>query len=148
MSANGQRLTAPLDYENVLLDLRAGEEISLALEGRDRPVRLRSVVLPTRSAERIAAIRDLQVITVTPEVQAERDLTSDFGAMVVDISQELRSTIGLAPGDVILQINRTPIRSAAELADFFRDLPSGTRLILFFERNGRANRAGPFVWNG
>jgi type II secretory pathway component PulC len=43
---------------------------------------------------------------------------------------------GLRPGDVIVGINRTPIRSADELAQVFDGLAGNGRLALTFERNG------------
>jgi type II secretory pathway component PulC len=44
--------------------------------------------------------------------------------------------IGLRPGDVIVGINRTPVRSAEEFARAIQSMPRSGQFVLTFERNG------------
>jgi serine protease Do len=146
LEAGGRRLTAPLDFENVLLDLRAGDEIVLLPDG-GRAVRLRSEALPSVRAERIRILEDLELITLTPGVKAERGVQSDAGALVVGISPELQSQLGFRPGDVILQVNNTRVGTAEDAARIFGRLRGQGAVQIYFERDGGL-RVQSFYWRG
>ena len=136
LAANRRPLTGPLDFEGVMLDLRAGDRLEISVEGQSRAIPLEAVAFPSVTAERVVVLQDIEVITVTPQVRAERGLTSEAGALILGISDELVGRTGLRRGDVIVGINRTPIRSADELARVFDGLSGSGRLALTFERNG------------
>ncbi len=146
LEAAGRRLTAPLDFENVLLDLRAGDEIVLLPEG-GRAVRLRTEALPSVRAERIRILEDMELITVTREVKAERGIQSDQGALVVGISAELQAQLGFRPGDVLLQVNNARVASAEDAAQIFRRLQGQGTIQIYFERDGGL-RVQSFYWRG
>jgi serine protease Do len=146
LEADGRRLTAPLDFENVLLDLRAGDQIALTTDGGGT-VRLRTDALPSVRAERIRILEDMELISVTPEVRAERGIRSDFGALVVGISPELQAQLGFRTGDVILQVNNARIATAEDLARIFERVRGGGAVQIYFEREGGL-RAQSFYWRG
>lgn len=146
LSANGRPLTAPLDFEGTLLDLRAGSRLELAVEGRTRPVTLEAVPFPSVTAQRIRVLSDIDLISVTPQIQSERGLTSQDGALIAGISTELQGQLGLRAGDVIVQINQARIRSAEEAAQAFDALRGTGRIVLYFERNGDYNMRN-FYWS-
>jgi S1-C subfamily serine protease len=148
LEANGRRLATPLDFEDVMLDLRVGDEIVLRMEGAPRPVTLRAQLPPSAQAERTVALGGLEIITVNPGVRAERGLQSETGALVVSATPELQSRLQIEPGDVVLGVNGTDIRSAGQLADLLEGL-RGRRggLLLTLERRGRFVRQ-QFPWAG
>jgi serine protease Do len=146
LSANDRALTGPLDFEGTLLDLRAGDRLDLRVEGRDRTVSLSAVPFPSVTAQRIRVLSDIELITVTPQVQVERGLTSADGALITGISSELQSQLGLVAGDVIVQVNRTRIRSAEEAAAAFEAVRGTGRIVMYFERNGDYNMRN-FYWS-
>ena len=146
LRAGASRMATPLDYAAVMLDLRAGDRIELALEGMD-PVQVQAVRLPSATADRVELLRDLEVVTVTPGIQAERRLVSSEGALVVEISEVLARVTGLAVGDVLLAVNNQRLRTAREAADELRQAQrSGRPFVLLFERNGRMVRTGLLEW--
>ncbi|HSG47341.1 MAG TPA: trypsin-like peptidase domain-containing protein [Longimicrobiales bacterium] len=139
LSANGRRLSAPLDWEDILLDLREGDRITLEVEDQGT-VTLRAAPFPSRMALRIQVLEDLDVVTVTPQIRSERGLGIEFGALVVGITPELRSRTGFREGDVIYAIGNRQIRTAQELADAFQEIESAGRRVRFgvsFLRDGR-----------
>ncbi len=136
VEADGKALGTPLDFEAVLLDLRAGDPVEITVEGRRAPVTLVTETLPTARAHRVEVLEDLEVITVDPEVRAERQIRSEAGALITGISPSLSQSLGLRQGDVLLQINNTRIRSAEDAANAIRNLGRGARVRIFFERNG------------
>jgi serine protease Do len=146
LQAGGTALAAPLDFQNVLLDLRAGDEITVVPEG-GRPVELETEALPSVRAERIRILEDLELITVTPEVQAERGVRSERGALVVGISPELQGQIGFAVGDVLVQINNVRVSSAEDAADVLAKLRGRGAIQIYFERDGGLQSVS-FYWRG
>jgi S1-C subfamily serine protease len=136
LTANDRALAGPLDWEGLLLDLRSGDRVSLDIDGQTRPVVLEAESYPSATAARVTLFRDIQLITVTPQIQLERDLVSQDGALIADISDELAQELGLRRGDVILQMNRTRIRSADDAAAFFGGLTGSGRIVIYLERDG------------
>jgi serine protease Do len=136
LSANGKALNTPLDFEAVLLDLRAGDALELRLEGQARPVRMRAAALPSVTAERVTVLRDMQLITVTPQIRAERGITSEDGALIASISPQLAGQLGLRQGDVLVQVNRARVRSAEDAARIFEGLRGQGTVRIYVERNG------------
>lgn len=134
VAVDGRDVHTPLDWEARLLDTRVGEPLEVSVSDGDsrRTVRLSTQDLPSFAAERISA-GIFEFITLTPAIRAERNLASDEGAVIVSLSPEARS-LGLREGDVIVQINRTPISSAEDAAGMLRR-PGMVRA--FFERQGR-----------
>ena len=146
LQAGASRMATPLDYAAVLLDLGAGDRIELAVEGMDA-VQLRAAPLPSATADRVELLRDLQVVTVTAGIRAERGLASSEGALVVEISDALAGVTGLATGDVLLAVNNMRVRTAREAADELRRIQrAGRSFVLRFERNGRMVRTGLLEW--
>ncbi len=130
VEANGKPLGTPLDLEAVLLDLRAGETIELRVEGRRAPYRLVTEPLPSSRAERVEALTDLEVVTVTPQIQAERGLAVEVGALVIGISAERQRNLDLRVGDVIIQINNDRIDTAEDAARAIRNLRPGSQVLM------------------
>jgi serine protease Do len=143
LAADGQPLAGPLDWEEVFLDVRIGQTVELEVEDRPAPVRLQARPLPSMTAERVQALRDIELITVTPQIRSERGLASQEGALVVDISDERSQQLGFRAGDVLVQIRSQrgtfPIASADEAARIFEQITETTgriRVQIVFERNG------------
>ncbi|MDX1494769.1 MAG: trypsin-like peptidase domain-containing protein, partial [Longimicrobiales bacterium] len=150
--ANDRSLTGPLDWEGVLLDLRAGDEMVLRVQGRTEPVELRASAYPSTTAARVTLFRDIELISVTPQIQLERGLVSEYGALIANISPELSRQLGLRAGDVIIQMNRTRIGSADDAAAFFDALAESLtgrqgRVIVYLERNGQLGTRNLY-WRG
>jgi serine protease Do len=138
VEANGRRLRNYLDWEAVKLDLHVGDVVELSVRSGRGTVRRRIVTgdLPTVTAEKITVLQDLQLINVTPAVQAERSIRSQQGALIFRISPEVSRATGLQAGDVILAINRTQVRSAAEVSSLL-NVRSGQVIRIYVEREGQ-----------
>ncbi|MEM7415969.1 MAG: trypsin-like peptidase domain-containing protein [Gemmatimonadota bacterium] len=147
LAADGRALTGPLDWEGVLLDLREGDAIDLVVEGRSANVPVEAVAFPSATAARVTLFQDIDLISVTPQVQLERGLVSSDGALITDIGRELASRIPLREGDVIVQINRARIRSADDAARFFDSLRGEGRIVVLVERNGSYGTTNLY-WRG
>jgi serine protease Do len=138
LEANGRRLRNYLDWEAVKLDLHVGDAVDIVVKAGTSTARRRVVTgdLPTVTAEKITVLQDLQLINVTPAIQAERGIRSERGALIFRISPEVSRATGLQPGDVILAINRAQVRNASEVADLLNVRP-GQIIRIYVEREGQ-----------
>lgn len=138
-SANSRPVASPLDWEARLLDTRLGESLELVVthDGRQRTLRVGTADLPSLAAERVRALDELDLVSVTPAIRAERRIVNEGGALVVTAGEGAQQ-VGFRDGDVILQINRAAVRSAAEAATMLRRL-EGTRTTVrvLVERQGQ-----------
>jgi serine protease Do len=139
VSANGRRLRNYLDWEAVKLDLSVGDTLALEVRQRGVVVRRHLVTgdLPTVTADKLTALRDLQLVTVTPGVRAERGLRSEEGALIFRITPEASRSSGLQSGDVIIAVNRTPVRSASQAGELLERRRGVMRV--YFEREGQVS---------
>ena len=130
---NGVPVRNFLAWEKTLLDLGIGDTVQLSLQrqGTRETVTLRATDLPSANAERVN-VRDLALITVTSAIQAERRLAANRGALVVQAGPSWQRTIGIQPGDVIVQINNYVIAQAEQVGqvlDYLRSKSSGMRFF-------------------
>jgi serine protease Do len=135
VTLNGRRLATPLDFEALLLDLRAGDVATVEVEGRSGALSIRAEESPTLRAERVTILRDVQVTTLTPRLREEFAVATEQGVLVTRISPAGQNVLALREGDVILGIGQQQIRSADELASILEQVPAGARVTLWFERN-------------
>ena len=127
------------DWETELLDLRVGEQVPLVVRrgGSDRIVTVTVADLPEVSAEKVEVLRELELVTLTPAIRAERGVRSARGALVYRISPRMANELGVQPGDVIVQVNRTAIASADDVARAIEAYSGRGPIRLFFEHGGR-----------
>ncbi len=136
--ANDRALRNYLDWEAVKLDLRVGDPIRLTAKrgSGERVFTLTSGDLPTTNAEKVTVLKDLQLVTLTEQVRAERNVQSERGALVFSISRELSQATGLRAGDVIVGMNRRRIDGADDVREVIEALRPRQALRVFFEREG------------
>jgi serine protease Do len=150
LSAGGRELRSPLDWQAALLDAEVGGSLNVEVdrEGTRRTVTLTPADLPSVTAERIRALADFELVTLTPAIRAERGLVSDEGALIVDLSATARQELGLRPGDLILQLNQTRVRSAEQAAALLSSAAGRGSVRLAFERDGRLDYTWFYVTGG
>ena len=139
VKSRSRLLRNPYDWDAELLELRAGEKVAVVVrrDGRDMNVSLVVTDLPEVSAPKVQVMRELELLTLTPAIRAERGIRSARGAVVFKVSDRVAEELGLQPGDVIVQINRTPIEDASTVERVITAQSKSTALRLFFERGGQ-----------
>jgi serine protease Do len=138
VEANGRKLRNYLDWEAVKLDLHVGDAVEVAVRSGSGTVRRRIITgdLPTVTAEKITVLQDLQLINVTPAIQAERGIRSPQGALIFRLSPQVSRATGLQAGDVILAIDRSQVRAASEVSRLLSVRP-GQVIRIYLEREGQ-----------
>jgi serine protease Do len=138
VSALGRPLRTYLDWESVKLDISPGDTLSVLIrrDGRERQVRALVNDLPTNLAERVSVLGDLELITISPAIRQERGIETEQGALIYGIGAQAQQTTGLREGDVIIQINRSPIRRAEDVQDTFEEAQGSGAIRVYVERGG------------
>jgi serine protease Do len=128
----------PYDWYAELLELRVGESDSLTIKrgGREMPVSVQVVDLPDVNAPRVTVLRELELITVTAPIRAQYQIQTRQGALVNRVSERVQQQIGIQAGDVIVQINRTPITDAQAVNRLLTNYVPGP-VRMYFERGGQ-----------
>ncbi len=139
VKSRARQLRNAYDWDAELLELRAGEKLTVIVrrDGRDMPITLTVADLPEVSAQKVQVLRELELVTLTPAIRTERGIRSARGAVVFKVSDRVSEELGLQPGDVIVQINRTPIEDASAVEKAISSQGGRGALRLFFERGGQ-----------
>jgi serine protease Do len=129
----------PYDWEAERLELRVGEDVPLVLKrgGQQIKVSVRVADLPEVNAPKITVLREIQLVTLTPAIRAERNIRRANGALIQAVSARVADQLGIQAGDVILQVNRVPIadaQSAARAIDYYAG--RGV-IVMYLEREGQ-----------
>jgi serine protease Do len=129
----------PFDWNAALLDLRVGSTAKLHIKrgSRELDVDVNILDLPEVNAPKVQVLRELELVTVTPAIAAERGLQRSTGALIYNISQNASDQTGLMRGDVILQIGNRRIGSAQDVATIIDGLRGRANLSVVIERQGR-----------
>ncbi|HEV2642386.1 MAG TPA: trypsin-like peptidase domain-containing protein [Candidatus Elarobacter sp.] len=127
----------PYDWEAELLELRVGDAVPITLlrDGSTKQVSVRVADLPEANAQGVSVLREIELVTLTPAIRAERSIRSPAGAFVRSVTPRVTAAIGLEQGDVIVQVNRTRITTADDAAAAL----NGTRgpVMMYVERAGQ-----------
>ena len=139
VKARDRALHNPYDWEAALLDLRVGESVSLTVRRADHEFLVPVTVadLPEVSAPKVEVLKELQLVTLTPTIRAERGVRSNHGAVIYSVSARVSDELGIRAGDVILQVNRTPIQSADQAARALSYYGGRGFIRMYFEHNGQ-----------
>jgi serine protease Do len=129
----------PFDWTAALLDLRVGSAASLHVKRgtREFDVNVNILDLPEVNAPKVQVLRELELVTVTSAIAAERNLQNPTGALIYNIGPTASEQTGLQRGDVIVAINNVPIRSAQDVASFLERIRGRSYLRVTLERQGQ-----------
>jgi serine protease Do len=139
VQARGRTLHNWYDWEAEMLDLRVGDAEPLVVHrgGHELVDTLQVADLPDVTAPKVEVLKELQLVTVTPAIRAERGIRSPHGAVIYSVSPRVSSDLGIQAGDVVLQINRTPVTTADQAARALNYYAGRGLIRMYFEHNGQ-----------
>jgi serine protease Do len=135
---SGERVVRnAFDWEATLLDLRVGDNVPLRVRRgtREFDASVRIQDLPEVSAPKVQVLRDLELVTVTEAIRAERRIRRD-GALIVRAGDRTANELGVQPGDVIVQINTQRVTTAQEAARALEYYGGRGVIQMILERGG------------
>jgi len=132
-------LRSSYDWEAERLELRVGEDVPLTLrrDGGEVRTTVRVADLPEVNAPKVTVLREIQLVTLTPAIRAERGIRRANGALVQSVTPRVAEQLGIQTGDVILQINRVPIADAEAAARALDYYGGRGAIVMYLERQGR-----------
>jgi serine protease Do len=138
LRAGNRNIRNAFDWEAARLSLRVGDRVPLVLKRGSREVTVTVVVAdrPELSAPKVTVLREIELTTLTSTLRVERNIRTSQGALVTSVTDRIRDEIGLDEGDVILQINNTPVRSADDVARAINQARGSGYFRVSFERRG------------
>lgn len=133
------------DWDAALLDLHVGDVSKIGVKRGGRMLTVTATIrdLPDVAASKVQVLKELELVTVTPAIQAQRHLAVPEGALVFNASGAVAAATGLQQGDVITWINQMQIKSAEEAKTAFDRYRAGV-LQMVFVRGDLAYRSLPF----
>ncbi len=126
------------DWESDLLDRRVGERITIrvARAGRELDIVVSVADLPEIGAPKVQVLREMELVSLTPAIRAERNVRSTRGALVFRVSDRIAAAIGIQAGDVLVQVNRVAVDDAATAARLLDYFAGRGPIALILERGG------------
>jgi serine protease Do len=139
MREGSRAVRNPFDWNAALLDLRVGSPAHLHVKrgSREFDVDVKVADRPEVTAAKVQVLRELELVTVTPAIAADRRLRRQFGALIYNVSPFVSDQTGLQKGDVILQINNNPVRTAEDAARVIDAMGGRSYLRVVVERQGQ-----------
>jgi serine protease Do len=136
--AGTREIRSYFDWESELLDRRVGEKLPVRVQRGGRAVDLTVTVddLPEIGAPKVQVLREMELVSLTPTIRAERSVRSNRGALVFRVSDRIAQAIGIQAGDVLVQINRVPVEDAAAAARLLDYFAGRGPIQLILERGG------------
>ena len=126
------------DWEAELLEMHVGEDANLRVRHgtRERTVTVRVADLPEVSAQKVAVLKEIELLTLTPAIRAERSVRAGQGAVVYKVSERVGEELGIQAGDVIVQVNRTAITDAQQAGRLLESMTGRGPIRMIVERGG------------
>ena len=139
VQSRNRQIHSAYDWEAERLELRVGDNVPLVLRRASREIKVNVKVadLPEVNAPKVTVLREIQLVTLTPAIRAERNIRRANGALVQTVSQRVADQLGIQSGDVILQINRVPIADAEAAARALDYYAGRGGIVMYIERAGQ-----------
>jgi len=143
----GQKIDSWDDLVGVIGSFRPGTTVSVKYfrDKRERVVRVKLAELPTvdMEQERVVTARPeetlgITVRDITPEIAQGLELETDSGVIVVDVDPTgLAARQGVLREDVILEVNRQPVKNVTDFRKAAGDVEPGGWIVLLLNRDKR-----------
>ncbi|MCC6533814.1 MAG: DegQ family serine endoprotease [Burkholderiales bacterium] len=146
---NGKSIRSSAELPLAVGDVRPGESAKMRIWRKGKEQSLTVVVGATPQAAVAQAPDPAQTeqprlgVSVRPLTPEEGKQTGLRSGLVVEQATGPAAAAGIAPGDVILSVNGTPVTNSAELREQIQK--AGKHAALLVQRNTGADRATVFV---
>jgi serine protease Do len=148
LSYNGKEIQNPRDFSLAVAETKVGvpAELKVLRDGNERTFHVSIGERPDDVAQDNGEAQEEQhgrlgitVENITPEVAREMNLSTARGALVTEVRPGSPADEGgVRQGDVIVNINHAPVRSASDLQSAVRGLKQGQTVLLQIDRQGQS----------
>jgi serine protease Do len=146
-AVNGQQVQTAGDLQVAVSEVAPGTKIQLEVQRNGQPDKVDLTVGEYHHDDEVAASASdesgharlgISIADLTPDIRQQLNLPSDVQGVAVAQVQPASPAedAGLAGGNVILELNRQPVKSAEQFRDQVKQLPAGMDLLLLVWANG------------
>jgi serine protease Do len=143
---NGRKVGRSEELPRAVADTPIGHQVPITVIRDGKRVTLHAQVArlqdrepgatPVASSENKGAL-GLSVQTVTPEVARDLGLDPPQGVVVRDVRNDSpAANAGIRPGDVIVAIDRQPVKNVEDMKSALQKHPAGTPALFLVRREG------------
>ena len=127
------------DWEAELLELHVDDDVPLVVRrtGREFQAKVHVADQPDATAQRVAVLKEIELISLTPAIRAEKNLRNAQGALVVSVSARVSDDLNIQAGDLIVGINNQKVADAQQAKQLLESLAGRGVVRMFFERSGQ-----------
>ncbi|MBI5141181.1 MAG: DegQ family serine endoprotease [Nitrospirae bacterium] len=149
ISMNGSPVDQPNTLRNIVAAMPPGSRIGLKLvrEGREQVLDvslgelgkgpLASTGSPQASSEADNALRGVSVVELSDDLRARLRLPDNINGVVVsEVSGDSPADQVIGRGDVIMEINRRPVKNPADYRKIASSIAPGSQALLLVWQNG------------
>jgi serine protease Do len=134
LEVDGDTVRNPGDVARAVAQVAPGRTAKVTV-WRDKAQRAVDVVLGETPGERHASRLGFEVRPVTADIARQLDRRSTDGVVVVGVEDGTAAAeAGIRRGDVIVEVNRSPVKTLADFDAATRDVRRGERLTVRLER--------------
>jgi serine protease Do len=134
LEIDGRKVENPSDVARAVGLSAPGRKVKVML-WRDKTQKTVEVVLAEAPGDRQASRLGFEVRPLTRELARELNRRSTEGVLVTSVEDGAAAEeAGIRRGDVIVEVNRQPVKTVADFERATRDLKKGERLTLRLER--------------
>ena len=117
--------------------MRAGKRITVPIQTAEMEDRVQTASRRSPGGSRTQSTFGLTVQTLTKELAKRFDVEQTEGVVVTDVADgSLADEAGLQRGDVITEVDRTPVRDAGEFGRILAKADAAKGVLVFVKRNG------------
>jgi serine protease Do len=143
---NGKKVTKATELPSLVADLPVGREAPMVIvrDGNEMRLNARIARLEDETPTKVADTQSkgqlgLALQPITPPVARELGLKVSEGVLVRDVVEGGRAAeAGVRPGDVIVEINRQPVRTVEDLKARVDKQGKNEPIVLLLNRDGQA----------
>ena len=141
---DGKKVTKATDLPSLVAEMPVGKSVPIVVVRDGREVRLNAQIarLEDESPTKVAKTKDkgqlgLSVQPLTPPVARELGLKVKEGVLVRDVIEGGRAAeAGIRAGDVIVEVNREPVRTVEDLKARVDKLGKSEPVVMLVNRDG------------
>jgi len=143
----GQKIESAGDLVEVITHFRPGTTVRVTYfrDGKKRAARVKLAELPEAPGEQLGApgvgveeTLGMTVEPVTPEMKERLQLDVDAGVIVTDVEPGgVAASAGVRPADVVVEVNRRPVKSVTEFSEAVEAVKSGDWVVLLLNRENQ-----------
>ena len=158
---DGKKIGDSSELSSLVAELSPGKAVTVNYlrDGKEQSTKLtiedRSKLIPDANEEPTAEGDDesgriklgLSVQSLTPQQAREFEVQTDGGVVITNVTQgSVAEDAGLQRGDVIIEVNRTAVRTPQDLRNFTAKLKSGADVVFLIKRMERNGDVRPYYF--